>query len=138
MKILIFLVELWGDGASMFIATFKENRPQKLRIIILLRFGLLEHPSFSWFSDLSDVAMTPKTNMIYLWRHQETPNVAREIGNSFPTNNMLGNLKFRNSTTLNMSKQKTWTANPEDPFNIVLRMLNMASRYSRKYEIDIL
>ena len=32
--------------------------------------GKLANPSFSWFWDLADVTMTPKTNIIYLWTHE--------------------------------------------------------------------
>ena len=78
----------------------KKRVAQKLRIIILLHFGLITfrihfgktpNPSFSCFSDLADVTMTPKTNIIYLWRHQDTPNNSRRIPNHF-LNIIVGNV----------------------------------------------
>ena len=34
--------------------------------------GKPEKSSFLWFRDLADVTVTPKTNIIYVWRHQNT------------------------------------------------------------------
>ena len=39
--------------------------------------GEPDNPSFSWFPDLAEGSMTPKTNIIYLRRHQDIPNNSR-------------------------------------------------------------
>ena len=39
--------------------------------------GKFQSPSFLWFLDLADMTMTPKTNIVYLWRHKATPNNPR-------------------------------------------------------------
>ena len=68
---------------------------QKLRRIILLRFGLVTFRiqfrktlklSCSWFSDLVDVTMTPTANIINLWRRQDTPDNSRKTQKSFSKN----------------------------------------------------
>ena len=62
---------VWG---AIFIVNMIQRIAQKLSIIILLHFGLvtlgsflgeLENLSSSRFSDLVDVSMTPKTNIIF-------------------------------------------------------------------------
>ena len=59
---------------------------QKLHRIILLHFGRItfrfhyrkdRKPIMFMISAFSDVSMTPKTNTIYLWRHQDIPNISR-------------------------------------------------------------
>ena len=69
---------VWG---AILIVNIMKRIIREVRIIILLYFGLVTFrihywkslkPLISWFSDLADVTMSPKTNMIYLWRPQDT------------------------------------------------------------------
>ena len=73
--------DLGSRGSEGAISTVNLNKrlAQKLRRTILLHFGLIifkshfgkpGNPSFSWFSDLADVTMTPTTNYFQPWRHQ--------------------------------------------------------------------
>ena len=61
---------------------------QKLRSIILLQFELISFrfvymrtlkTLIPMISGLSNVTLSPKTYIIYVWRHQDTPNNPREI-----------------------------------------------------------
>ena len=74
---------------------------KKLRSNILLHFGLItfrfgygrdRQPIISVISGFSDVSLSPKTNIIYLWRHQDTSNNPRTIQIIF-WNIMFGNHK---------------------------------------------
>ena len=75
---------LGGLGEDIFTASFIKRIARKLRRIILLHFELIPvrfilgkpgNPSYSWFSNLVDVTMTPATNINYLRRRQDTPQV---------------------------------------------------------------
>ena len=72
--------------------------------------------------------MTPKTYIIYLWRHQDTPNNSRKILNQCLKDVFLGNRQFG----------KLWKRrgpeNPDDPFN---KILNMGSLPIRKHEMEM-
>ena len=77
---------------GLFYCKSKKRLAQKLRRIILLHFGLelldlilgkAENPSFTWFSDLLDVTMAPKTNYFQIWRHQITLNSSRKAPSNF-------------------------------------------------------
>ena len=66
----------------------------KLRRIILwhsgvitfrLHYGRDRKPFIVMISGFSDVPMTPKASIIYLWKHQDTPNYARSIRIIFKT-----------------------------------------------------
>ena len=69
----------WGGGGGILAVNIIKRIGQKLRRIILLQFGLVNFrfhfrktPKviiFMFFSDLADVSMAPKTNLIYFWRH---------------------------------------------------------------------
>ena len=74
----IFMVNMW------------KRIPQRLRGVILLHFGLVTFrfhygrtpkPLMIMIFGFLDVSMTPKTNMIYLWRHQKISNNVRQILN---------------------------------------------------------
>ena len=78
--------------------------------------GKLEKPSYSWFSELVDVSMTPKTNIMYLWRDQATPNKSRK-NEPFWGNIMLGKVqRFVSQCVEHL--EKAGTENPEDPSNM--------------------
>ena len=51
-------------------------------------------PLISMISGFLDVSPSPKTNICYLWRPQDTSNNPRKILKHFRTNNMLINLKI--------------------------------------------
>ena len=87
-------------------------------------------------SGCSDVSMSPKTNIICFWRHQDTPNNPRTNPNSFFENMILENLKFRKSDTLKMLEQ-LGIGNHEDPSLNFLNILKMGSISSRKHEMAV-
>ena len=71
---------VWG---SIFIVSSLKRITRKLRRNILLHFGLITFRFHYWkalkplifmISDLVDVSMTPKTNIICLWKHLDTSN----------------------------------------------------------------
>ena len=57
---------LGGLGGCIFTAHIMKRIARKL-----------PNPSFLWFLDLADMTMTPEINIVYLWRHQDTPNNPR-------------------------------------------------------------
>ena len=103
---------VWGGlHGGNFIVNFIKRLAQKLRRIILLHFwqllgfisGKPKSPSLPWFSDLLDVTVTPKTNIVLFCQtpRQETFKNPRnpiclEIS-KFGTSNVLDrtNLKIR-------------------------------------------
>ena len=75
---------------------------QKLRRIILLPFGLVtfrfgywrdRKPIIFMISGFLDVSLSPKTNMIYRWGHQDTSINPRKIPNHLKNNNNSENIK---------------------------------------------
>ena len=79
--------------------------------------------------------MTPKTNIIYLWRHRIAPNNLRKsrfiVGNI-----VLGNLKVWGVDNFeNVGKDKDGQIPSSGP--TVLIILNMGSISSRKHEMEI-
>ena len=96
----IFMVHIWNRYAP------------KLFRIILLHFGLItfrihlkktRNSSFPWFSDVLNVSMTPQTNIIYLWRHHDTPNNSREAHMFFFSESYCGENHFWKSEHLKFS-----------------------------------
>ena len=79
-----------------------------LRTIILSHFGLVTFgfhygrtpkPIMFMIFGFLDVSMTPKTNMIYRWRHKRIQNNSRKIPNHFSKYDLgeshkLGNCQF--------------------------------------------
>ena len=70
-----------------------------------------------------DVSMIPQTNIIYLWRRQDTPNNPRNSRIIFKKITLGNNKKW---------KYKCWKlwerrgpTNPEDPLNKFLKILNL-------------
>ena len=70
----------------------------KLRSFILLQFGLISFrfaymrtlkPLISMISEVSDVSLSPKTKISYLWTDQGTANIPRKIPKSFYEDIML-------------------------------------------------
>ena len=111
----------------------------KLRIIILLQFGLVtfrchygkdRKPSFSGFRDFRTCPWLPKTNHFYFWRNQDTSINSREAPN---------HLKYQFGESQNQCVWKFWKIrgpnNHEDLFLIVLKILNTGSISSRKHEM---
>ena len=76
------------------------------------------------------MTMTLKTNIIYLWRHQDTP---------YKSRNMLNDSKILLSENcfleicIFLSLEQTGPKHPEDPSNNFLNVLNMG-----KHEMDFL
>ena len=80
------MLGLGGLGA-ICIVNMIESLAQKLHIIILVHFGLITFrfrfgktmKPFMFMSwGFSDVSMTPETNIIHFWRHQNPPNNSRK------------------------------------------------------------
>ena len=88
--------------------------------------------SFVWFSDLADVAMIPKTNMIYLWSRQTTPNDSRKILRSLMKDDMFGNIKLSEIEHSEKLWKRRVPNNPEDLSNISWKNLDMEQYLSRK------
>ena len=72
-----------GSGGSFLV----KRIARKLRRIILLHFGLVTFRFHYWktlkslifmISGFLGVTMCSKTNIVYLWRHQDTPNNSRK------------------------------------------------------------
>ena len=81
-----------GLWEVIFIVNILKRVAQKLRIIILLHFGLQllrfilgkpEKSSFSSLWEVADVTMTRKTNYSYFGRHQMAPNNSRNFPSHF-------------------------------------------------------
>ena len=76
---------------------------RKRHRVILLPLGLVNFrfhydktlkPIIFMISGFSNVSMTPKSNIIYLWRHTDIPNNSRKKPNHFWRHAILGNLKM--------------------------------------------
>ena len=137
-----------GSGGSGFfyIVFFCARIAQKLRQIILSHFELvtfkfhfwvkLEGPSCSWFSDLVKVTMTPETNVICLWRRQDTLNNPRTLPRHCKTYQFY---KYQVSETdLNNHWNISGSNNPDEPSNNFFKTLNMGSIPSRRHGTGIL
>ena len=106
---------------------------QKLRGIILLLFGLVafrfhsgrdRKPPMFMIWGFSDVSMTPKTNHVYLWRHQDTPKNPRKTFKPFQTYSSGISQHFEKYVLFLV---KTRATNADDPSNKILKILNMGS-----------
>ena len=82
----------WSFVGHFCCKYMEQNTPQKLRRIRLLHCGLVtfrfhhgrdRKPLMFETSGFLNVSMTPKTNIIYLWRHQMIPNNYRKSPNHF-------------------------------------------------------
>ena len=128
-----------------FMVTIWKRYGQKLRKIIRLHLGLLTFLRFHYgrtlkpfiFMDFgfSDVSLRPKTNIIYLWRHQDTPKSTRKYHIIFK------NIISGNSTTFELHPFEVfWKRRApkhlDDPSNKFLKILDMGSISSRKSEIE--
>ena len=109
---------------GILLATFR-FRYRRIRIpIIFMIWG------FSYLS------MTPKTNIIYLWKHQKTPNIDTQIPNHFPNHYCW---KPQNVGTRKVGNNKKWGPKKlEDPSNGFLKILNMGSISPIKHELEFL
>ena len=88
---------IWGSRESVgsFLLNIMKRIAGTLHRIILLHFGLItfrlqyggdRKPLICMISGFLDASMTPKTNMIYLWRHLETSNISKKenvVGESY-------------------------------------------------------
>ena len=81
----------------------------------------------------SDVSMSPKTNIIYVWRHQDTTHNSRKNWIIFEKY-CFSILKMSKIDKFEKMKRRGPT-NPEDAF-IFLKILNMGLISSRTYEMD--
>ena len=77
-------------------------------------------------SGFSDVSMGPKTNVIYFWRHQDTPNNPRK-------NFIFGNFKIVEISNFENLGKDRHRKNHEDPLQKILETLNMGPRSSKKH-----
>ena len=84
---------------------------------------------------IGGVTMTPKTNYVYLWRHQETPNNSITNPESFLKIVCLEISTCRKSQILKML-QEMWAGNIEDMSNAFFQILNMRSISSKKHEME--
>ena len=69
-------------------------------------------PIMFMISGLSDVSLSPKTNMIYFWRHQDTLNNPRKIPNHFMKEQLKGLEKDHGNVDLlshRLSNVRTWS-----------------------------
>ena len=76
----------------MFMANLLKRYGKKLRSIILLHLGIVtfrfaygkdRKPIISMISAFLDVSLSPKTNIVYLLRHQDTQKNPRKFKNMF-------------------------------------------------------
>ncbi len=82
-----------------------------------------------------DVVLSPKTNSIYFWRHEDTSNKSREV----PIHSHALSLevsKFQKSK-IKLSKRRV-PNDPGDPSKQFLEILNMGSIPPRKHEMILL
>ena len=91
-----------GSGV-IFTVNIIERLAQKLRRSILLHSGLITfrfnfgkpgRPHFSWFSDLVDVSMTPKTNYFLFLEAPNDFKTNKKNTKWFSENTILGNLEI--------------------------------------------
>ena len=68
-------------------------------------------------SGFLDVSMSPKTNLIYLWRYQDTSNDLRKAPNHFRRNMLLENLRMSETMSWQCWKRRA-PGNLEDPVDI--------------------
>ena len=110
----------------------------KLRRNILLHFGLVtfrfhygrdRKPVIFMISGFSGVSLTPQTNTIYLWRHQDTSNNPKKP-ESFLTHIMLENINILEIDNVGSCGKERGRKIPN--------ILNMGSISSREHEIETL
>ena len=100
----------------------------KLRITILLHFGLVtfrsaygkyRKPFISMISGFSDASLSPKTNIIHLWRHQGTTK-NRKTSHMFFINIRMWEIQI----SVFVSYKNRAPGNPDDPSNTILKILD--------------
>ena len=79
-----------------------------------------------------DVSMTPKTDIIYLWRHTKTPRrIPKHLNEKYYSPN---SPEFENRPHIFL--EHVWgRTNPENPSNLFVRILYMGSIPSREHEM---
>ena len=90
-------------------------------------------PMIAWFPNLADLTMTPRTNIIYLCRDQDTPKNSRKQANIFG-NYSVGNfniLKIKHFENL----KKDGHRNIMEVRQIVFEIVHTGSISSRKQEM---
>ena len=134
---------IWNHFRVIFMVKIIKRITEKLRRIILLHFGLLviafrfhygrdREVIIFMISGFSDVSMTPQTNIIYLWRHQDTPNSSRKNTESFFEQYYYA-YNSRHFENRKHQKRRAPT-NHENRSYMFLKMLNMSSRSFKKHE----
>ena len=78
-------------------------------------------------SGFPDVSLSPDTNIIYLWRDQDTSTNSRKNPKSFKTDYVC-----KSMTML----KRAGADNPDDPFNEILKIWDMRSISINKHEMD--
>ena len=89
------------------------------------------------FSDLVGVSMAPQTNIINVCRHQDTPKSSRTNPDLSDNYDFWSSESFRNRQFRTIGNRQGPTT-IEDLFKIVLNILDMRSKSSRKHEIEVL
>ena len=105
--------------------------------LVTLRFayGRDRKPIICMRSGFLDVAMSPKTSLIYLWRHQDTSNNSRR--NKIHLKIFLKISKKWKPTFFYFCGNRQVPNNPDGPFNKFSKLWNMGSTSSRKHEMEI-
>ena len=80
------------------------------------------------------LTMSPRTNYFQFWDHQVILNNSRRIPDHLEKYSVLRN---PNIEFLDLLAKKRSHANPEDPADEFLGILNMESRYLEKHEMKI-
>ena len=115
------ILEIWWPRWGTFMVNVWKSYGQKLRSIILLRFGLklfdliiakTKKPIISMICGFLDVSLSPKTNMIYLWRHQDTLTNPRNSQNIQKT---LMWISKKGTSNILKTLEKTGTEHDEGP-----------------------
>ena len=87
-------------------------------------------------SGLFDVAPSPKTNIIHLWRPQETSKVPRTSQTIFEKLLFFYEYQHSGNYVLEMF-EKTGAENLADLFNKILKILDMRSISIKQHEMEI-
>ena len=91
----------------------------------------------SLISGLSDVSLSPKTNIIYLWGPQDTFKT-HENPKAFLKSSILIHSKSSKIVVVCFfAGEETGAENPDNPSNEFLKILDMGSISSTKHETDI-
>ena len=119
----------------MFMVILWKRYGQKLRRILLLHFGSVifqchygrdRKPFMFMISGFLDVSMSPKTNYVYLWRHQETSNNSR-VPDTLFEKKKFANLKKWTSHILETLGKRWGRRIPTTRLSNSLKILNVGS-----------